>query len=250
MITKCLSITISNVTKLKQRWTDEIVVGAVRWQFKICREYHENEDSLCVFMFCCVRNNKSYVASTKMTLHGRKTKEEYIEANVFEGTGLGSGECLCKWNELINEANGYIENGEIKITLVLQMSRGPQAELITIESTENIFLFHLKKASQLVAVRSEEFQKMDQKWLFLIHTASNGDLLVTLERLDGRKKYASNITMLVTINSRHGNKKWNVQKTDSKRVKRYETHDIKFAAPWKQYFLNDEALIKIQLIFN
>lgn len=185
-----------------------------------------------------------------MTLYGRKQKEETIEANVFNGKGLGSGERLCKWDDLINEANGFIENGEIKIELVIQMSRGPQAELITTERTGDIFLFHLKKASQLVAVRSEEFRKMEQKWLFLIHITSNENLVVTLERLDGKKRYASNVTMTVTINSRHGNKKWNVQKTDSKQLKIYETHDIIFAAPWEQYFLNDEALIKIQLTFN
>lgn len=250
MITKYHSTTIPNVTKLTERWTKQIVVGAVPWQFQIWRTDYKDEDSLCVHLFCNARDDQKYAASAKMTLLGRERKEKIIEANVFDGSGLGTGRRLCKWSTLINKANGFLRKDAIQIEFAIYMSRGSQAELTTTEIPGDSFLLYLKNANQLMAVRSETFQKKEQKWQFLIHTASNGELLVGLERIDDCKQYASNVIMTVKIKSRKGKRKCSFTKTDSKRFGIYETHDIHFDAPWERYFLSDEAQIDIQLIFD
>lgn len=171
-----LSVTIEKISELVTLHTPSVTLQELPWKIIIFKSLKENKLG---FRLICLGNddtNWSCAATASLELRSFKPnygpKKDTILPYVFGANEISTTRMLIKWNELIDQNAGYVQNDTIKIDvniLAKNLKLNNKTELrIAAENDKINAYLTIHEANNLIAVSSNEFSFCGFLWKIIV----------------------------------------------------------------------------------
>lgn len=247
---------ISDISKLNEVWSPEIVVQEVPWKIRARRNVHAADKWLSMCLFCSKKDfppNWSHAASASIKLLSFNSKvnpiEQNITPNVFSDNGGVGFDTFIRWTDLFDTKKGYVKDDMISldIEIIAAEAKEPNKSRLGFEQLSksceegcmSTFRLTVTNIRTLMAVKSPQFN-LRNIFCHLTLYKYRSKLSINMDMIPKNLLGCSNFTVQMTANLISS-------KGDSNRVQKVQQKNILYPATLAiRQFISWDEMLKIE----